>query len=216
MRRGRGEAVWCGKWMGNDGVTRAIPEGPGLSRHQAQERSVGRECDRWKKAGHPARSCREAGCEGTTSGKPCPVPEGPDGSCREAGCEGTTRSQDRAGRLRFTMDGRVKTGENQLPRKNRCHGVRVSRARLVLSDTASSRYSFASDIASPPPCTPRSPELPVFFAIMGALTPGRPALRILIRGNELRLVCRPGLPVFRHRTFRLFRLQPPPVVPTYF
>jgi hypothetical protein len=51
---------------------------------------------------------------------------------------------------------------------------------------------------------------------MGALTPGRPALRILIRDNELRLVCRPGLPVFRHRTFRSFRLQPPPVVPTYF
>ena len=49
---------------------------------------------------------------------------------------------------------------------------------------------------------------------MGALTPGRLALRLIER--EHRLDCRPGLPVFRHRTFRSFRLQPPPVAPTYF
>src|ERR1700722_9291112 len=49
---------------------------------------------------------------------------------------------------------------------------------------------------------------------MGALTPGRSALRILIRDNERRLWRRPGLPVSCHRTVRSFRLQPPVVVPT--
>ncbi|SIO26252.1 hypothetical protein SAMN05444166_3319 [Singulisphaera sp. GP187] len=60
------------------------------------------------------------------------------------------------------------------------------------------------------------PELPGFCATMGALTPGPPALRILIRDNEHRLWRGPGLPVFRHRTFRSFRLQQPTVVPTPF
>ncbi len=55
------------------------------------------------------------------------------------------------------------------------------------------------------------PALPGFVAIMGALTPGRSALRILIRDNELRPYLRPGLPVLRHQTFRPFRLQPPVV-----
>src|SRR5262249_32033751 len=58
------------------------------------------------------------------------------------------------------------------------------------------------------------PALPGFFATMGALTPGRPALRVLIRDNELRLWRRPGLPAFCHRIFRSFRLQPPTVAPT--
>jgi hypothetical protein len=60
------------------------------------------------------------------------------------------------------------------------------------------------------------PALPGFLATMGALTPGRPALRILFRDNEHRLWRCPGLPVFCHRTFRSFRLQPPSVVPTRF
>ena len=38
------------------------------------------------------------------------------------------------------------------------------------------------------------PALPGFDATMGALTPGRSALRILIRDNEHRLGYRPGLP----------------------
>ena len=58
------------------------------------------------------------------------------------------------------------------------------------------------------------PALPGFFATMGALTPGRPALRILIRDNEHRLWRRPGLPAFCPRIFRSFRLQPPTVAPT--
>src|SRR5258705_13491332 len=60
------------------------------------------------------------------------------------------------------------------------------------------------------------PALPGFRATMGALTPGRPALRILIRDNEHRLWRRPGLPASRHRTVRSFRLQPPTVAPTRF
>ena len=39
------------------------------------------------------------------------------------------------------------------------------------------------------------PELPGFFATMGALTPGRPALR-LTREHEHRLWCHPGIPAF--------------------
>jgi hypothetical protein len=56
------------------------------------------------------------------------------------------------------------------------------------------------------------PALPGFFATMGALTPGRAALRLegVVAGFELR----PGLPVFCHRTVRSFRLQPPTVVPS--
>jgi hypothetical protein len=57
------------------------------------------------------------------------------------------------------------------------------------------------------------PALPGFHATMGALTPGRPALRLT---HEHRLDRRPGLPVFRHRIFRSFRLQPPVVVPERF
>jgi len=60
------------------------------------------------------------------------------------------------------------------------------------------------------------PALPGFCATMGALTPGRPALWILIRDSEHRLWRRPGLPAFCHRIFRSFRLQPPPAVPTRF
>ena len=60
------------------------------------------------------------------------------------------------------------------------------------------------------------PALPGFLATMGALTPGRPALRILIRDNEHRLCFRPGLPASCHRTFRSFRLQPPAAAPTSF
>ncbi len=48
---------------------------------------------------------------------------------------------------------------------------------------------------------------------MGALTPGRPALR-LTREHEHRLSRHPGIPVFCHRVFGPFRLQPPTVVPT--
>ena len=48
---------------------------------------------------------------------------------------------------------------------------------------------------------------------MGALTPGRPALRLT---HEHRLDRRPGLPVLCHQTFRSFRLQPPTVAPTCF
>jgi hypothetical protein len=51
--------------------------------------------------------------------------------------------------------------------------------------------------------------LPRFLAPMDALTPGRPALRILIRDNELRPCTRPGLPASYYRTLRPFRLQPP-------
>ena len=58
------------------------------------------------------------------------------------------------------------------------------------------------------------PALPGFFATMGALTPGRLALRVLIRDNERRLWRHPGLPAFCHRAFRSFRLQPPTVAPT--
>jgi hypothetical protein len=58
------------------------------------------------------------------------------------------------------------------------------------------------------------PALPGFFATMGALTPGRSVLRVLIRDIELRLCHRPGIPAFCHRIFRSFRLQPPSVVPT--
>ena len=57
------------------------------------------------------------------------------------------------------------------------------------------------------------PALPGFFATMGALTPGRLALRPPV-GYELQLGCRPGLPAFCHRIFRSFRLQPPTVAPT--
>ena len=57
------------------------------------------------------------------------------------------------------------------------------------------------------------PELPGLLATMGALTPGRPALR-LPREHEHRLWRRPGLHASCHRTFRSFRLQPPAVVPT--
>ena len=57
------------------------------------------------------------------------------------------------------------------------------------------------------------PELPGFCATMGALTPGRPALRLT---REHRLDRRPGLPASCHRAFRSFRLQPPAVVPTRF
>ena len=58
------------------------------------------------------------------------------------------------------------------------------------------------------------PELPGFFATMGALTPGRAALRLgcLVTGFELR----PGIPAFCHRIFRSFCLQPPSVAPTPF
>ena len=57
------------------------------------------------------------------------------------------------------------------------------------------------------------PALPGFFATMGALTPGRPALRFP-KAHEHRLWRRPGIPAFCHRIFRSFRLQPPTVVPT--
>jgi len=57
------------------------------------------------------------------------------------------------------------------------------------------------------------PELPGLLATMGALTPGRPALR-LPREHEHRLWRRPGLHASCHRTFRSFRLQPPAVAPT--
>jgi hypothetical protein len=73
------------------------------------------------------------------------------------------------------------------------------------------RLRASHDSTSLHPFAP--PELPGFFATMGALTPGRPALRILIRDNEHRLECRPGLPASRHRTFRPFRLQAPAAVP---
>ena len=59
------------------------------------------------------------------------------------------------------------------------------------------------------------PALPGFFATMGALTPGRPALR-LTREHEHRLWRHPGLPTFCHRVVRSFRLQPPTAVPTCF
>jgi hypothetical protein len=62
-----------------------------------------------------------------------------------------------------------------------------------------------------PPFAP--PELPGFDATLGALTPGRSALRL---SHEHRLDRRPGLPVLCQRTFRSFRLQSPPVVPTPF
>jgi hypothetical protein len=55
--------------------------------------------------------------------------------------------------------------------------------------------------------------LPRVFARMNALTPGRPALRILIRDNEHRPCVRSGLPASCYRTFRPFRLQPPVVAP---
>ena len=55
--------------------------------------------------------------------------------------------------------------------------------------------------------------LPRVFARMNALTPGRPALRVLIRDNEHRPCIRPGLPASRRRTFRPFRLQPPVAAP---
>ena len=57
------------------------------------------------------------------------------------------------------------------------------------------------------------PALPGFFATMGALTPGRPALRFP-KAHEHRLCRRPGIPASCHRIFRSFRLQPPTVVPT--
>jgi hypothetical protein len=56
------------------------------------------------------------------------------------------------------------------------------------------------------------PALPGFFATMGALTPGRPALRFP-KAHEHRLWRRPGIPAFCHRIFRSFCLQPPTVVP---
>jgi len=59
------------------------------------------------------------------------------------------------------------------------------------------------------------PELPGFFATMGALTPGRLAPR-LPREPEHPLWHRPGLPAFCHRIVRSFRLQPPAAVPTPF
>jgi hypothetical protein len=55
--------------------------------------------------------------------------------------------------------------------------------------------------------------LPRVFAPTNALTPGRPALRVLIRDNEHRPCLRPGLPASRRRIFRPFRLQPPLVAP---
>ena len=50
--------------------------------------------------------------------------------------------------------------------------------------------------------------LPRFVALMDALTPGRSALRILMRDNELRPVPSRS-PCFMHRIFPPFRLQPP-------
>ena len=55
------------------------------------------------------------------------------------------------------------------------------------------------------------PALPGFFATMGALTPRRSALRILIRDNEHRPLPSRSL-CFMCRTFPPFRLQPPVVV----
>ena len=59
------------------------------------------------------------------------------------------------------------------------------------------------------------PELPGFSATMGAVTPGRLALRLPVE-REHPLWRRPGLPALGHRTVRSFRLQPPPVVPASF
>jgi len=58
------------------------------------------------------------------------------------------------------------------------------------------------------------PELPGFLATMGALTPGRAALRL--EGVDAGFELRPGIPAFCHRIFRSFRLQPPSVAPTPF
>jgi len=55
------------------------------------------------------------------------------------------------------------------------------------------------------------PALPGFDATMGALTPGRPVLRILIRDNEHRPEPLRS-PCFMHQIFPPFRLQPPDVV----
>jgi hypothetical protein len=55
------------------------------------------------------------------------------------------------------------------------------------------------------------PALPGFVATMGALTPGRPVLRILMRDNEHRPEPLRS-PCFMHRIFPPFRLQPPDVV----
>jgi len=52
------------------------------------------------------------------------------------------------------------------------------------------------------------PALPGFHATMDALTPRRPALRILIRDNEHRPVPSRS-PCFMRQTFPPFRLQPP-------
>jgi len=46
---------------------------------------------------------------------------------------------------------------------------------------------------------------------MGALTPGRLALRLPME-HEHPLWYHPGLPAFCHRNFRSFRLQPPTAV----
>jgi hypothetical protein len=54
------------------------------------------------------------------------------------------------------------------------------------------------------------PALTGFFATMDALTPERPALRILIRDNEHRPVPFRS-PCFTHQIFPPFRLQPPVV-----
>jgi hypothetical protein len=59
------------------------------------------------------------------------------------------------------------------------------------------------------------PELPGFFATMGALTPAR-RLFVSLSGTMNSARYRAGLPVSCHRTFRSFRLQPPTVAPTYF
>ena len=55
------------------------------------------------------------------------------------------------------------------------------------------------------------PALPGFVATMGALTPGRSALRILIRDNEHRPLPSRS-PCFMCRAFPPFRLQPPVAV----
>ena len=80
-------------------------------------------------------------------------------------------------------------------------GTRPGRVRRLGHRSSTSLHPFAP------------PALPGFRATLGALTPGRPALRSP-RAQEHRLEKRPGLPASCHRIVRSFRLQPLAVVPT--
>ncbi len=106
--------------------------------------------------------------------------------------------------VRPVQDGRRLSG--RCSRERHC-------GRLLVRSYGHSTFTFLRPFAPP--------ALPGFFATMDALTPVRLVLgtRVTARGGftapERPSVIRTGIPVSSHRTFRPFRLQPPPAVPMH-